>query len=118
MFFMNGNILVIGACGQLGTELTSALIRRYGAEHVIATDVRTPAYLDVLDKSALTKMVTEREITQIYLLAALLSATGERFPQDGQGFLAQQHRGIRAGFSQKELSAGHRDGTHHRVWHQ
>ena len=89
---MNGNILVIGAYGQLGTELTEALKCRYGPSHVIATDVLTPAYLsdeddsclylDVLNKRALEAIVTKYHITQIYLLAAMLSATGEHSPLD------------------------------------
>ncbi|MEP7258770.1 MAG: NAD-dependent epimerase/dehydratase family protein [Flavitalea sp.] len=89
---MKGNILVIGAYGQLGAELTEALKCRYGHSHVIATDVRTPAYLsdeedsclyfDVLNKRALESIVTKYNITQIYLLASMLSANGECTPMD------------------------------------
>lgn len=83
-------ILVIGANGQIGTELTAALRRKYGAANVIGTDVNTPAhlheeddnclYLDALNRKALDSLVTKRGVTQIYLLAAMLSATGEQYP--------------------------------------
>jgi nucleoside-diphosphate-sugar epimerase len=83
-------ILVIGAHGQIGTELTVALRIKYGADQVIATDISTPAhvgeeqdtclYLDVLNRKALDALVVKHHITQIYLLAALLSANGEQQP--------------------------------------
>lgn len=73
-------ILVIGACGQIGTELTLALRERYGQSQVIAAD-RNPLaelQLNVLDSEALAKLVRAEAITQIYLLAAMLSANGEK----------------------------------------
>jgi nucleoside-diphosphate-sugar epimerase len=83
-------ILVIGASGQIGVELTLALRAKYGNDAVYASDLRemnpllegTGPYvqLDVMDKSQLTKLVLEHGITQIYLLAAMLSATGEKNP--------------------------------------
>jgi nucleoside-diphosphate-sugar epimerase len=83
-------ILVIGAHGQIGTELTTALKIKYGADHVIATDISIPAhfaeeqdtclYLDVLNRDALDAIVIKHKITQIYLLAAMLSANGEQQP--------------------------------------
>jgi nucleoside-diphosphate-sugar epimerase len=83
-------ILVIGASGQIGVELTLALRKIYGAENVIATDLRhqnellqgTGPYinLDVLNKEMLHVQVIRHGITQIYLLAAMLSATGEKNP--------------------------------------
>ena len=83
-------ILVIGASGQIGVELTLALRAKYGKDAVYASDLRdmnsllegTGPYvpLDVMDKSQLTKLVLEHGITQIYLLAAMLSATGEKNP--------------------------------------
>jgi nucleoside-diphosphate-sugar epimerase len=83
-------ILVIGAFGQLGTELVPALRALYGEANVIASDVREPSALnavqgpfvsfDVLDKKSLETVVRRHHITQIYLLAAMLSATGEQFP--------------------------------------
>jgi len=85
------NILIIGACGQIGVELTLALRKQYGGDAVIATDVK-PEHpllqetgpfktLDVLDKAALQAIIIKHNIKQIYLLAAILSATGERNPQ-------------------------------------
>jgi nucleoside-diphosphate-sugar epimerase len=83
-------ILVIGAYGQIGTELTAALRRKHGAANVIATDINIPAhmaeeedtclYLDVLNRKALDAIVIKYSITQIYLLAAMLSANGEQQP--------------------------------------
>ena len=78
-------ILVIGACGQIGTELTTALSERYGRANVIAADITgmhqrvdTNVQLDVLDEFHLREVVEEHEITQIFLLAAMLSASGEK----------------------------------------
>jgi nucleoside-diphosphate-sugar epimerase len=78
-------ILVIGACGQIGTELTLALGAQYGPENVIAADIHfKPPYvknyvqLDVLDHRKLETLVIECGVTQIYLLAAMLSAKGEK----------------------------------------
>jgi len=78
-------LLVIGACGQIGTELTVALREKYGNTNVIAADKHPTGLaggpycqLDVLDMDALAKLVQSEEVTQIYLLAAMLSASGER----------------------------------------
>lgn len=83
-------ILVIGACGQIGVELTLALRKIYGPNNVIASDLReendllkgTGPYvsLDVMNKEMLHVQVIRQNITQIYLLAAMLSATGEKNP--------------------------------------
>jgi nucleoside-diphosphate-sugar epimerase len=83
-------ILVIGACGQIGVELTLELRRIYGGNNVIASDLReenellkgTGPYvsLDVMNKEMLHVQVIRQNITQIYLLAAILSATGEKNP--------------------------------------
>lgn len=83
-------ILVIGASGQIGVELTLALRRIYGNQNVIASDLReendllkgTGPYvsLDVMNKEMLHVQVIRQNITQIYLLAAILSATGEKNP--------------------------------------
>jgi nucleoside-diphosphate-sugar epimerase len=73
-------ILVIGACGQIGTELTASLRERYGSLNVIAAD-KVPAadiLLDVLDQAELRNVVRDCGVTQIYLLAAILSARGEQ----------------------------------------
>lgn len=83
-------ILVIGACGQIGVELTLALRKVYGGANVVASDLReenpllkgTGPYvsLDVMNKEMLHVQVIRQNITQIYLLAAILSATGEKQP--------------------------------------
>jgi len=83
-------ILVIGACGQLGSELTLALTESFGSENVIATDISPPPpffdqlifeTLDVLQQDRLHRLIKRHEITQIYHLAAVLSATGEARPR-------------------------------------
>src|SRR5882724_6509984 len=83
-------ILVIGASGQIGVELTLALRKIYGNGNVIASDLReenellkgTGPYvsLDVMNNEMLHVQVIRQGITQIYLLAAILSATGEKNP--------------------------------------
>lgn len=83
-------ILVIGASGQIGVELTLALRKIYGERNVVASDLReenplltgTGPYvaLDVMNKEMLHVQVIRQGITQIYLLAAILSATGEKNP--------------------------------------
>lgn len=83
-------ILVIGSSGQIGVELTLALRKIYGNSNVIASDLReenellkgTGPYvaLDVMNKEMLHVQVIRQNITQIYLLAAILSATGEKNP--------------------------------------
>ena len=79
-----GRVLVTGAMGQIGTELVEELRQKHGSEAVIATDIRKAEgchILDVMDKKAINTLVVEQEITEIYHLAALLSATGERNPE-------------------------------------
>ncbi len=78
-------ILVIGALGQVGSELVETLRKRHGEEAVIASDVRTPEnveglfeQLDVLDKERLLTLVKKHNVKTIYNLAALLSATAEK----------------------------------------
>lgn len=83
-------ILVIGANGQLGTELTAELRAIYGSTNVIASDIQAPKkdplpnepfeQLDVLNAERLTKIVDQYNITEIYMLAAILSAKGEQNP--------------------------------------
>lgn len=81
-------ILIIGAGGQLGSELTEGLQTKWGTENVFATDIRDISdiisgntfILDALDREAITKAVEEHQITQIYHLAAVLSAVGEKNP--------------------------------------
>jgi nucleoside-diphosphate-sugar epimerase len=83
-------ILVIGASGQIGVELTLALRKIYGNTNVVASDLReenellkgTGPYvsLDVMNKEMLHVQVIRQNVTQVYLLAAILSATGEKNP--------------------------------------
>ena len=90
MVMTKEKILVIGASGQIGVELTLALRKMYGASNVIASDLReenellqgTGPYvsLDVMNKEMLHVQVIRQNVTQIYLLAAILSATGEKNP--------------------------------------
>lgn len=88
---MSEKILVIGANGQIGTELVIALRNQHGAEQVIASDINSPAYAirnsgpfefaNVLDKETLHHLFHKHQPTQVYLLAAMLSATGEQKPK-------------------------------------
>ncbi|MDB5250773.1 MAG: NAD-dependent epimerase [Segetibacter sp.] len=83
-------ILVVGACGQIGVELTLQLRKMYGEGVVIASDLReehpllkgTGPYvsLDIMNKETFHVLVLRYNITQVYLLAAILSATGEKNP--------------------------------------
>jgi nucleoside-diphosphate-sugar epimerase len=82
-------ILVVGANGQIGSELSAALAERYGADAIVTSDIAAHgrnadlAYekMDVTDRESLKRIVDRRKITQIYLLAAALSAHGERAPR-------------------------------------
>lgn len=81
-------ILVIGANGQIGSELVQALGEKHGADNVIAADIgphslfgaRHYETLDVLDEKRLVELVDRHDVTQLYQLAALLSVTGEQAP--------------------------------------
>lgn len=87
---MKKRILIIGACGQIGTELVGQLRTIYPAHKVIASDIREGdeelmasgpfEILDATDYSAIEDIVIRYEITEVYLMAAMLSATGEKFP--------------------------------------
>ena len=81
--------LVIGACGQLGTELTAGLRSKYGINNVIASDIHPPEggvkdapfeILDAMNFDALKSIVEMHQIDTIYHLAAILSAKGEQNP--------------------------------------
>lgn len=84
----NQKILIIGAGGQIGVELAENLSKMYGSSNVVASDIKeSPALannpfekLDALDGKALFEIVKKHQITQVYHLAALLSATGEQNP--------------------------------------
>ncbi|WP_342118688.1 NAD-dependent epimerase/dehydratase family protein [Pseudoduganella sp. OTU4001] len=81
-------ILVIGANGQIGSELVEALAKQHGAHNVIATDISPVnkynaerySLLNVMDRAALEQLIASENITQVYQLAAMLSATGEAAP--------------------------------------
>lgn len=82
------SILVTGATGQIGSVLLEALQARHGADRVLATDIRAPRTpigafetLDILDRKRLFELVADYQVTQIYHLAAILSAKGEQQPQ-------------------------------------
>ncbi len=87
---MQKRILVIGATGQIGIELVLALREKYGNENVIAADIRPDSTgllgegpfvtLSVLDKEALEETIRTQGVTEVYQLAALLSATSEKNP--------------------------------------
>ncbi|MFY0602641.1 MAG: NAD-dependent epimerase/dehydratase family protein [Flavobacteriaceae bacterium] len=87
---MGETILIIGACGQIGTELTVKLRSIYGNENVIATDIREGdsmlmssgpfEILNATKKDDIAEIVKKYKVSQVYLLAAMLSATGEKFP--------------------------------------
>ena len=83
-------ILVTGALGQIGSELSTALKKIYGEKNVITSDLHSSNIkdefqpyetLNILDKQALATVIKKHEITTIYHLAAILSATGEKNPQ-------------------------------------
>lgn len=84
----SGTILVIGALGQIGSDLVRALRARHGNDRVIAADLRHPetdpegpqVLLNVLDRQALEQIVTDHQVEEIYHLAAILSAKGEQSP--------------------------------------
>ncbi|MDR6299515.1 NAD-dependent epimerase/dehydratase family protein [Mesonia maritima] len=85
--------LIIGACGQIGTELTLKLREKYGEDNVIAVDIREGneelmqsgpfEIADATDYKAIEDIVMHYEIDEVYLMAAMLSATAEKFPMRG-----------------------------------
>lgn len=87
---MNGKILITGACGQIGSELSLALRERYGKDNVVASDIAKPSekvkssgpfhFLDCTDEKKLKEIVDRYEVGTIYHLAAILSAAGEKNP--------------------------------------
>ena len=88
---MSDTILIIGACGQIGTELTQKLRVIYGNNNVIASDIREGneemmssgpfEIVDATDKERILEVVKNYKVTQVYLMAAMLSATAEKYPQ-------------------------------------
>jgi len=87
---MSKRILIIGACGQIGTELTLKLREINGNDAVIASDIREGnkelmnsgpfEVVNAMDYDSILKIIDNFEITDVYLMAAMLSATGEKFP--------------------------------------
>ena len=90
MNLMQTKILIIGACGQIGTELTQTLRTLYGNENVIASDIRKLnndvvnngifEVVNALDYNQIEHLIETYQITDVYLMAALLSATAEKNP--------------------------------------
>ena len=88
---MHKSILILGACGQIGTELTLALRELYGNDQVVASDIREGSeslmnsgpfeLLDATNYEAIEDVVMYHEIEEVYLMAAMLSATSEKFPE-------------------------------------
>ena len=89
---MSSRILIIGACGQIGTELTTKLREIHGVDNVIASDINTRnldlvnsgpfVILDAKNFNAIKDCCISRKIDTVYLMAALLSATGEKYPME------------------------------------
>ncbi len=87
---MDTKILIIGACGQIGTELTQKLRQIYGLDNVIASDIRKLnidvvnegifEVVNALDYNQIEHLIEKYQITDVYLMAALLSATAEKNP--------------------------------------
>jgi nucleoside-diphosphate-sugar epimerase len=89
---MSSKILIIGACGQIGTELTTKLREIHGVDNVIASDINTRnlnlvnsgpfEIIDAKNFNAIKDCCEHNNIDTIYLMAALLSATGEKYPME------------------------------------
>ncbi len=87
---MSTKILIIGACGQIGTELTAKLRATYGVDNVVASDIRKLEndvvkngifeVVNALDYNQIEHLIEKHQITDVYLMAALLSATAEKNP--------------------------------------
>ena len=83
-------IIVLGACGQIGTELVCALRKKYGENEVVAADIKeecppiisngTYVKMDIIHRDIIREYIISNKIQEVYLLAALLSATAERKP--------------------------------------
>ncbi|WP_024740075.1 NAD-dependent epimerase/dehydratase family protein [Tenacibaculum maritimum] len=90
---MSDTILILGACGQIGIELTQKLREIYGDKNVIASDIREGSpemmesgifeILDATDKKGILEVIQKYKVTEVYLMAAMLSATAEKHPQKG-----------------------------------
>lgn len=90
---MDTKILILGSCGQIGTELTQKLRTIYGNKNVIASDIREGVeeltnsgifeVIDATNKQEVLSVIKKYKITQVYLMAAMLSATAEKYPIKG-----------------------------------
>ncbi|SED20735.1 Nucleoside-diphosphate-sugar epimerase [Tenacibaculum sp. MAR_2009_124] len=86
-------ILIIGACGQIGTALTEKLREEFGNENVVASDIREGReemmgsgpfeIVDATSKERILEVIKKHDVKQVYLMAAMLSATAEKYPQKG-----------------------------------
>tara|TARA_B100000927_G_scaffold65969_1_gene52025 strand:- start:2239 stop:3201 length:963 start_codon:yes stop_codon:yes gene_type:complete len=98
---MQEKILIIGSSGQIGTELVTALRKVYGENNVIASDIKPSSYevmnsgpfekLDIMDEQLLNFIVKKYKVTQVYLLAALLSASAEKNIELGWALNMRSH---------------------------
>ncbi|WP_408036763.1 NAD-dependent epimerase/dehydratase family protein [Tenacibaculum aestuarii] len=90
---MSDTILILGACGQIGTELTQKLRSIYGKDNVIASDIREGnvemmssgpfEIIDATNQEQILGVIQKYKVTQVYLMAAMLSATAEKYPLKG-----------------------------------
>ncbi|WP_428742632.1 NAD-dependent epimerase/dehydratase family protein [Tenacibaculum sp.] len=90
---MSDTILILGACGQIGTELTEKLRSIYGKDNVIASDIREGnaemmsagpfEIIDATSQEQILSVIQKYKVTQVYLMAAMLSATAEKYPLKG-----------------------------------
>ncbi|EAS20938.1 NAD-dependent epimerase/dehydratase family protein [Nonlabens mediterrranea] len=88
---MATKILIIGACGQIGTELTMRLREIYGNDNVVAGDIREGGkelmesgpfeIVDAMNRTSIEDICLHYEINEVYLMAAMLSATAEKYPK-------------------------------------
>ncbi|HHC79399.1 MAG TPA: NAD-dependent epimerase/dehydratase family protein [Flavobacteriia bacterium] len=88
---MSDTILILGACGQIGTELTLKLRKLYGNTAIIASDIREGntelmqsgpfEILDATNKEKIVEVIEKYAISEVYLMAAMLSVTAEKYPQ-------------------------------------
>ena len=101
---MKNRLLIIGSSGQIGTELVMELRKIYGENNVVASDIRLSSQkvmetgpfekLDVMNAKALAEVVKKHQITQVYLLAALLSARAEKNIELGWGLNMRSHSNV------------------------
>ena len=101
---MQERILIIGSSGQIGTELVISLRKMYGNENVIASDIRSSNIevmnsgpfeeLNIMNDDLLRKIVKRYRVTQIYLLAALLSASAEKNISKGWELNMRSHSNV------------------------